>query len=221
MIKLTLLRLGITAALLGVGSLAASFGYRSARNDLSAEIYRERLETLASEYQRLRDDYNAAVARQAVTELIVKDNTLTVRVRTPAGVVERIPTRFDPSGEIYVDYVVLDGRLWIRRLFDELTPPASGLVLDPALAGIDWTDPGAAWGQAVYRSLDEGRWIVTVTGTGALGLRRVGPADDEGLDDASLLDRPEVRDFETEPELADESVREIEPGEVWRRLLGG
>ncbi|MEM1330729.1 MAG: hypothetical protein AAGG07_09230 [Planctomycetota bacterium] len=221
MIKLTLIRLGVTGVLLGIGSLAATMGYRSARSDLTAEIYRGRLEVLATEFGRLRIQYNEAVARQAVTELIVRDGTLAVRVRTPGGVVEQIPTRFDPAGEIYVDYVVLDGRLWIRRLFDELTPPASGLVIDPELAGVDWNDPGAAWGQAVYRSLDEGRWVVTVTGTGSLGLRRVGPADEQGLADEDLQDRPEVKDFEAEAERAEEQIREIGPGEVWRRLIGG
>lgn len=216
LLKFGIVRLATSAVVIGVGSLAGLFGYRFVRADLSAQVYRDRLETLSSEYAGLRERYNEAVAKQAVTELVVRDGKLSVRVRDPGGVVEEIPTPYRPEGEIYVDYVVASGRLLIRRVFDDLTPPSSGLVIDPALEWVDWSDPNIDRGQAVYRRLDEGRWVITVTGQGTLGLRRAGDADGP----ADLVTAPEVRDFAEAPELADAEVGEIGPGEVWKRLTG-
>lgn len=217
LLKFGLVRLATGAVFVGVGTLAGLFGYRFVRADLSAEVYRDRLEALSVEYAGLREKYNEAVAKQAVTELVVRDGKLSVRVRSPRGVVEEIPTPYRPEGEIYVDYVVASGRLLIRRVFDDLTPPSSGLVIDPALEWVNWADPSIDRGQAVYRRLDEGRWIITVTGQGTLGLRRVGEADGP----ADLVTAPEVRDFDEAPEQADARVSEIGPGEVWKRLVGG
>lgn len=45
-------------------------------------------------------------------------------------------------------------------------------MIDPVLERINWQAPGLAVGKAVYRRLDEGRWVVTVTGDGSLGLAR-------------------------------------------------
>jgi len=36
------------------------------------------------------------------------------------------PTACRPDREVYADYVVLDGRLWIRRVFDAATAPEAG-----------------------------------------------------------------------------------------------
>ena len=66
-----------------------------------------------------------------------------------------IPTALGPAAEIYVDYVVRDGRLWIRRVFDSETPPATAVVVDPALADIEWSAEGEAYGKAAYRALGE------------------------------------------------------------------
>jgi hypothetical protein len=95
-----------------------------------------------------------------------------VAIRDASGAVRTIETPFDPSREIYVDFVVLDGRLWIRRVFDDRTPPEQGVLIDPALAEIDWSEDEAAHGKATYRALGPGRWIVSVTGDGSLGLAR-------------------------------------------------
>lgn len=216
LLKLGIVRLLSGAVVIGAGSMATLLGYRFVRADLSAQVYRERLETLSVEYEGLRDRYNDAVSKQAVTELVVAGGKLSVRVRTPRGVVEEIPTPYRPEGEIYVDYVVVDGRLLIRRVFDDLTPPSSGLVIDPALAWVDWDDPANDRGQAVYRRLEEGRWVVTVTGTGTLGLRRVGDADGP----TNLVSSPEVRDFAEAPQRADAEVASIGPGDVWGEIIG-
>ena len=109
-----------------------------------------------------------------------------------------------------MDYVVLDGRIWIRRIFDAKTAPDKALLIDPALANVEWKDkPGVAVGKAVYRSLSDGRWVVTVSGDGSLGLSKVdGPVE--------LAAAPQVTDHKS---ITDDAAREagsITPGDVWR-----
>lgn len=194
-------------------AVVAILGYRVARKGVAADVYRERLVELARAYGDLREQYNSAVRKTAITELIVKDGRLSVRVRNTGGEVREIPTPFDPSGEIFVDYVLLDGRLYIRRVFDANTPPIMAMVIDPALGSIDWNAPGAAHGKAIYRRLDEGRWVISATGNGALGLVRA-----EGAVD--LATAPQVRDFSTITEETASRVDEITFGEVMGRMLG-
>lgn len=203
------------AIMLGVLAL----GYLFAERQVAARVYRERLAEMTGQYEQLRERYNRAISRTAVTELVVEDGALTVRVRDADGTVREIPTPYDPSGEIYVDFVVLDGRLWIRRVFDARTPPSEALVIEPELAHIDWTgdEPGGVGelrhGKAVYRALAEGRWMVTVTGNGALGL---GPAPAESV----LESLPAIERFDEVLEEADRTVKSIGPGEVLGSLFG-
>lgn len=208
--------LGLLAVVIVVVIVAALAGYRLARWQLAAEVYRERLTVLQQDYERLRSTYNDAVRRTAVTELLVEDSQLSVRIRTAEGVQRTIPTPFDPRHEIYVDYVVVDGRLWIRRVFDAFTAPERGVVIDPKLAEIDWDSPSVEHGKAAYRQLGEGRWVVTVTGDGSLGLAKQ-------VDDAvpELSAPPEVREHSpVEQELA--SQRDgIGPLDVLWKLVGG
>jgi len=203
---------GVTVLVLAAAGVA---GYRFVRADLAAGVYRQRLQTLATDYERLRGNYNQAIRRTAVTELDVEDGRLTVRVRSAAGVLEELPTPYDPNGEIYVDYVVLDGRLWIRRVFDSRTPPGEGLVIDPDIASIDWDDEDVQHGKAVYRRLGEGRWVVTVTGQGSLGLARLPDGEQ-----AELIEAPEIREYAEEADEADQAVRGIGPREVWAWVTG-
>ena len=67
----------------------AFVGYRLARSTVELDIYRDRLAGLASDYESLRSMYNQAVAKTAVTELIVKDGRLSLAIRTIEGV-ERV-----------------------------------------------------------------------------------------------------------------------------------
>ncbi|MBL0926630.1 MAG: hypothetical protein IBJ11_03120 [Phycisphaerales bacterium] len=224
----------------GFVSLLGFVGYRFVRADLQAAVFRDRLEALAKDYESLRGVYNEAVRKTAVTELLVKDGKLSVIVRVPPrfapapspgprpaaaavpGVLSTVPTLFDPSREIYVDYVVVDGRLLIRRVFDGETPPSKGLLLDEHLAKIDWDAPGLTHGKAVYRSLGEGRWVVTVTGNGSVGIAR---AEDSGmLNDAGelpLVAAPPVRSFDEVMGAARAEVQSIGFGDVLRHLAGG
>ncbi|HED52900.1 MAG TPA: hypothetical protein ENJ00_01695 [Phycisphaerales bacterium] len=210
---LTWVSRGITAAVVVAAGL---FGYSLLRADLAADVYLDRLQGLAGDYENLRSTYNEAITRTAVTELIVHEGKLSVRVRNAAGVVQELDTPYDPAGEIYVDYVVVDGRLLIRRIFDEATRPADAMVIDAALSDVDWDRVESRLGKAVYRSLGEGRWVVTVTANGSLDLVQAGPADT-----VELVKGPPVRRYDEIEKEAKDEIKQIGPGDVLRRIFLG
>lgn len=196
---------------LGAGSLA---GYGLLRARLADDILRHRLELLAADYAVLHERYQAVIARTAVTELRVADGRLSVVVRDLAGTLREIPTPYDPATEIYVDYAIVDGRLFVRRVFAEDVPPREGVLVDPALLAIDWDEARASHGKAAYRTLGEGRWVVTVTGGGALGLA---PAPDEPV---QLSPPPALRRFEPVESQVEARLAEVRPEEVWHAFRG-
>lgn len=199
------------AAVLGLAALA---GYRLIRSDMTVEVYRERLAEATRAHGRLADRFNEVVKRTAVTELVVAQGRMSVVVRNATGVVCTISTPYDPAGEIYVDYVVAEGRLWIRRVYDADTPPSKGQVIDPQLADFDWDQNHDAVGKAVYRRLHDGRWIVTVSGDGSLGLAHLDPGEPE----PELAPPPPVKSYEqVEAELGDR-IERIGPAQVLRRF---
>lgn len=216
MARTSITKLASTGALIVLAAGAGLLGYRFLRAEVAAGVYRQRLEDLSLEYESLRGRYNEAVRQTVVTELVVRDGRLSVRVRDASGVLKEIATPYDPRREIYVDYVVLDSRLWIRRVFDSATPPGEALVIDPVHEDVDWDCAEAEHGKAVYRALGEGRWVVTVSGNGSLGLMRA--AED---DQAEITSAPEIRTFDEEVASADRRVRSIGLAEVWRSLIGG
>ncbi|MEM9752495.1 MAG: hypothetical protein AAF916_03825 [Planctomycetota bacterium] len=178
--------LAITVLLVGLSLL----GYQVAKDSVTASIYRDRLVALQEQHRALTDRYNAAVTRAAVTELVVADAAVAVLVRGPDGVLERIDTPFSAEDEVFIDYAVLDGKLWIRRVFDEHTPPRDGTLIDPALAKIDWDDARAEHGKIAYRSLTDGRWVVSVSGDGSVGLKKI--SEDTTVE---LVSKPNVEEF--------------------------
>lgn len=206
-------RLFSVAGIVVLTGLAGFAGYRFVRADIAAKVYRERLGSLSKDYETLRATYNEAVKRTAVTELEVAGKTLSVRVRSADGAERVIPTTLDPSGEVYVDFVVIDQRLWIRRVFDDRTPPWKAVVIDPGIKDIDWDDPANAHGKAVYRKLTEGRWVVSVSGDGALGLTK---ADGE----VDLKSRPVIKDYKGAEVEAMADAEKIGLGDVWDWMVG-
>jgi hypothetical protein len=202
------------AVLAGV-ALAGVFGLSLVRAEAERGIYRDRLREVSADFDRLAAQYNQAIRKTAVTELVVADGRLTVVVRNLEGTLAEIETPYDPSGEIYVDYAVLEGRVWIRRVFDMLTPPASAIVIDPKLAAIDWDDPRAEVGKAVYRSLSDGRWVVTVSGSGSLGLRRT-----EGGEVITLAPPPLIAEFEEIEAEARRAADGVTLADIVERALG-
>lgn len=215
MLKFSLVRLLSVALMSLLAAGAAYLGYRVMKGEIAAAVYRDRLASLARDYETLRTRYNDAVRRTAVTELVVKDGRLAVEVRARDGVMKRIDTPFDPSREVFVDYALVGGRLLIRRVFDAATPPDRGLLIDADLAAVDWASPGASHGKAVYRTLGEGRWTITVSGNGALVL-----AKNESEEPAPLVAAPPVRTYEEELAQVDAHLGGIGWRDVWRRVAG-
>jgi len=194
---------------------AGVVSYRLMRTAIEADIYRQRLSDLADRYNDLRTTYNRAVRRTAVTELLVEDGEICVSIRTAEGEIKRIATPYRAGAEIFVDYVVIDGRMWIRRVFDSDTSPNGGVVIDPKLAQVDWDELHAASGKAAYRKLDEGRWVVTVTGNGSLGLvKREGSSDE-------LVSPPSVRDYPPTMDQINSDIAQIGTVDVFKRAMGG
>ena len=189
-------------------------GFRLLEARLAADVYRVRLAELVESYREVRAQYNEAVLATAVTELLVADGRIEVLIRTAEGVLETISTPFNPSRELYVDYVVLNDRLWIRRVFDEETPPGDGVVVDPALIKIDWQAEGASHGKAAYRQLDPGRWVVTVTGDGSLGLARR-----EQGEEVTLSPPPPVREYPQIEDRVRRDILELGPRAIFEKLL--
>ncbi|MGP1347875.1 MAG: hypothetical protein ACTS3F_14555 [Phycisphaerales bacterium] len=208
-------RLVTALALMFLGIAACVLAFRLVRADVSAEAYKRQLTTLASSYNDLRSTYNNAVRRMAVTELLVEDDRLSVLIRAADGAVQKFDTPLDPNEEVFVDYVVIDNRLWIRRVFDSNTPPAQGLLIDPALADIDWNSDRANHGKTVYRSLDEGRWIIDITRDGSLGLRRADTAEP-----SRLVPPPELIEHEPIEHAVEESLKNMTLSDVWKALFG-
>jgi len=192
----------------------ALVGYRLGAAKVELDIYRQRLAGLSGEYESLRGMYNQAVRKTAVTELVVKDGRLSLTIRTIEGVDRVIATPFDPADEIYCDYVLLDGRLWIRRVYDAHTPPNKGLVIDANLEHVNWNDPAARCGKAVYRALGEGRWFVTVTGDGSLGLVKT-----DAKADVALFGPPPVRDYDQLEKDISKAMAGVSVGDVLEHLI--
>lgn len=210
-----LMAISFGALTVGAGFVAWELG----RSQIAAEVYRERLSVLADEHAVLREAYERAINRTAVTELEVLGGAVSVRVRSADGNERVIETPFTSASELYVDYVVVDGRLWVRRVFDEHTPASEGLVIDPDVSWVDWSGGGASHGKAIYRKLDEGRWVISVSGNGSLGLERAGSRGDE----TSMLEAlPSVSEFEPLDDAGPEVGADPSWGEVmsalWRRL---
>lgn len=198
-------------------ALAAIAGYQWARASLAQEIYRDRLVGLQDEHRQLTEQYNQAVTPRPVTELLVEDGIVCVTINKGGGEVVRVPTPFNAwENELFVDYALVDGRLLIRRVFDEHTAARSEktVVVDPKLVEVDWDSPAIPYGKAIYRSrMADGRWIISVTGDGSLGLKQV--ADEAPV---QLETRPAVKAFEPIDKQANQDVASIGVGDIWRHL---
>jgi len=188
--------------------------WRHSLGDITTDIYRQRLEQLSANYQQLRGQYNEAVRKTAVTELVLNDGHLSVAVRTAAGVIETIPTNLDPNQEVHVEYLVQDGKLWIRRVYTLSTPDPGGrayaavAMINPRLADPPWSTDADLKGLSVFRkNLTPGRWVVTTTGNAALDLKKLPPGQE-----LQLTSPPPVRDF---PAMEEEIRAEVAKVDAW------
>jgi len=216
MSKLAMIQGSITGlAVVGATAIVAIVGLRFAKADAANAVYKSRLQDLSSEYETLRTHYNSAVRQTAVTELVVKDRSVTVQVRTIEGTVETIETSANADKEIYVDFALIEGRLWIRRVFDADTPPSQATLINPKLAHVDWNKENALVGQAVYRQLGEGRWVVNTSGDGALALTQV-PEDQI----VNLAPPPEIGTFDEIQSEVSEEIDKVSWRDVFASVLG-
>lgn len=198
--------LGLLLLLLALVGIA---GVKLVSAQMAEDIYRERLADLSADYAELRDQYERALRESVVTELVVSNGELTVAYRRADGELVETPTTLNPSKEIFVDFYVAGNRIGIRRLFDGSISAESALVLDEPWNAMAADAPPSSFGRTVYRKLGEGRWVVTMTGNGSLGLE---PAADGGRAVLAPLP-PQIR-----PELpvreSDEAVGEISFGDT-------
>ncbi|MEO1236048.1 MAG: hypothetical protein AAFX76_04600 [Planctomycetota bacterium] len=209
-------RLTAVASLVLVAA-AGLLGYQLLRSGVAADVYHDRLVELQDDHARLVDHYNRAVTRTAVTELLVDTDagTVCVNVRTADGRLESHPVAADPRHPLYVDFVVKDQRLLIRRVFDSRSAPDDAGAIDSDLLDLDWTDPTLRHGQAIYRQLSTGRWIVSVSGDGSLALSKI----DENTA-VDLLAAPPVAEFEPVA-AARRELESITPADVWSHWWRG
>ncbi len=205
-----------SVAALAVCAVALLYGVQLARTSAEREIYRDRIRAIADQYEELRGLYNDAVRKTAVTELLVDQGRVTVRVRTAEGFVREIETPYDASREIYLDYAVLNGRVWIRRVFDDATAPSEATIIDPKIAQIGWDPDGAEVGKAVYRSLSDGRWVVSVTGNGSMGLVKL----PEHAPEVELAAAPAAIEFEEVDEQIKAELEKVGLGDLLKRATG-
>ena len=206
-------RLFALMGLVAVGATGAAV-YSAGRTQVVEGIYRDKLAEVVKSHEDLRQRYDTAVNQTIVTELEVKDGRIAVLVRNVEGIVERIDTDLDPKDEIHVDYLVIDGRLYIRRVYDDATPAKNAKMIDPKLARVDWSNKKIQRGLTVYRgALSEGRWLISTTGNGALDLvKAAGPTP-------PLVAGPvPVQDFDEVSEQINEQVATVKTVEVIDRL---
>jgi hypothetical protein len=225
-------RLVTTAAACALLAAAGFTAWKLVRADVESRVYRDRLEALAGEYRTLSQRYNNAVRRTAVTELLVQNDAVWVLVRSADGPLALYETPYTADREIFVDFIVRDGRLLTRRVYDDATPPRDGFVLDDRFTNYTTADePQTAppvIGKTVYRSLDEGRWLVEVTGNGALGLRRIGDLPPGGVEavraqaenNARLVNAPAVESYAEWIDTPTEHNRGVSPSDLLRALFG-
>ena len=196
--------------------LATLAGYQWAKASVAQDIYRDRLTSLQADYQQLAEQYNQAITPRPVTELLVENQKVCVLVRKGDGELVRVPTPFNGwENDVYVDYVLADGRLLIRRVFEIKNgqDTSKPVQVDADLVDVQWGD-SVPFGKAIYRSkMADGRWVVSVTGDGSLTLKRVG--DNEPIE---LATQPKIKKFDPIDERADEAVDRIGVGDVWQYL---
>ncbi len=211
MSKLGAIQTTITSvAILSAVAITSIVGLKIAKAEAANSVYQDRIRDLSTNYESLAAQYNQAVRQTAVTELVVKDRKITVQIRTIEGEQETIQTPCNADKEIYGDFALIAGRLWIRRVFDADTPPSQATVINPKLANVDWDSEGALVGQAVYRQLDEGRWIVNAAGDGALALTKV--PDDQII---NLSPPPTVKAYEEIQSEVNERIDKV----TWRDVF--
>jgi hypothetical protein len=197
-----------SAATVGLAALAG-VGYVATQGPVYQASLQAQYTQLAQNYSQLEADYQRVLNRTAITALRVDKDSVALEKLRADGSTELIKTPFSPDRELYVDYVVHGGQIQLRRLFDSKTPPGAGFVVNEHLKDVDWSEaPAQMHGQSVYRQLDPGRWVIDITGNGALGLVKADPRP--------LQPPPAIRKEPLEPLPASLlQPREVTPQQWW------
>lgn len=198
----------VASVFLALGTLA----FQWAKAGVMRDAYRVRLADLELKHNALVSDYNQAVSRTAVCEVRQRGGKLSVVTVTADGCREEIPLAFDPAREIHFDFVCLADRLRLRRVYDDKTAPASGVLIESKLARVDWSKHEGDRGLVLYRTVEEGIYALKVSGTGSLTLE---PVQQSVAD--QLVREPELRRHEP-VEKIENADAEAGLGEILRGL---
>lgn len=202
----------------GVLALALLLGYNFARSTIAADFYRDRFHDELRRNEALRQSFNEVVRKNVVTELVVNEDDSVCVVFVDGNNEEKIvPTPFKKGAVVYVDFMMNDGRLYLRRLFDEKTAPADALVIDPQLQTVKTQPDSELFGNAPYARLNQrGRWVVNATHNGALELKK---ADDTAPREP-IVRNLQVRDYKEIERDVNSKADEIGPQDVLNSLFG-
>jgi len=203
--------------------LAVFLGYSVVRTNIAADLYRDRLREAVKENEAMRQTFNEAVKKTVVTELVVNDDETICVVFVSADNTEHVvPTPFKMGAVLWADCIVQDGKLFLRRVFDDNTAPINALFIDPVVQTVDWKRAGPSGkvpqGIAANGEINaKGRWVVSASGQGALELKK---ADDAAPRQPIARDL-QVRDYKEIEKQITTKVDEIGPTDVWKSLFGG
>jgi len=211
-------KLGVLS-FVAITCLAFALGYNFMRSNIAADLYRDRLREAVKENEALRQTFNEAVKKTIVTELLVQDDETVCVVFVNADGTERVvPTTFKMGSEVYVDFIVRDNRLFLRRVFDENTKPKEALHIDPQMQTVDWKSINTPRGSATYAQLNKkGRWTVSVAGNGALQLTKA----DDNANRQPLTVAPSVKEYAVIEKEMNAKIEEIGISDVMQSILGG
>lgn len=210
-------RLGLLCFII-ITFLSLLLGYKFARTSIAADYYRDRLREELAKAEAMRQTFNEVVKKTVITELLVNEDDSVCVVFVAADNTERVVnTPFKKGAEMNVDFIRReDGRLFLRRIYDENTKPKEALFIDPDLQTVDWKP--ATRGNTTYTQLNQtGRWIVTVSGGGALELTK---ADDK-IKREPLKPLPTIKEYAVIEKEISAKVEEIGFTDVMQALFGG
>lgn len=208
-----------TLCFIAITVVAFVMGYNFMRSNIAADFYRDRLREEVEKREALRQSFNEAVKKTIVTELLVQEDESICVVFVNADNTERVvPTPFKMGAVVYVDFIVLDNRVFLRRVYDEDTKPSEALFIDPQMQTIDWKKMDDLQGNAPFARLNKkGRWTVSVTGNNALQLTKA----DDSAKRQPLTYAPTVKDYEEIAKEMDAQIDDIGVGDVISSIFGG
>lgn len=147
--------------------------YEKAIKDMKAE-YEQKLKTVITQYNRLLDTFNTVVDKTIITEIKVEDGNVFAIIRNYHRLRKKIPLKVSLKYPVYVDYIIKDNSIILRRVFDAVTPPSKAHNIVSNL-DVNWDDKSFKYGKAIYKKFSTNKnaiYQITVTGNGSLGIEQ-------------------------------------------------